>query len=151
MAVAPALVVPSVEAIETLRTGLVVNWAFVLITAAFSAAHEFASASAQTAHDIWAAVWDDARTSISNVGFAFYLSAGSAFFGAVPFSRVNIRDHMFFTFVWAFFALLLIAIELAKARVQRGTSEGWTLSRIVAIPAGLAASVWVWYGASNLT
>lgn len=138
------------ETIEALRTGLVVNWAFIGVGAVFSAFHEYASATAKTTAELLHAVWIDAERSLVNVGFALYLSAGSAFFGAVPFAKVNLKDHTFFTFVWLFFALLLITIELAKARVRQGSSEGWTLSRILAIPLGGAVSLWVWAGASGL-
>ncbi len=135
------------EILEALRTGLAVNAILIVFAALISAAHQFAAADRS---NIKEAVLADLRTNGLNAGFAIYVASGSAFFGSVPFSKVELRDHVVFALVWILVFVSLMTIELAKARISDGTAEGWTLSRGIAVPTGLLFAYWVWSGAGGL-
>lgn len=132
-----------------LRVGLVVNLVLLVVAAVLSVAHEFAAVG-PTRRQIRRAVIDDIRRSWYNLGFGLYLSAGSAVVGCIPFTAANLDDHAVFVLTWTLIAVTLIGTELAKSRlVTRSASPSWTVSRLLAMPAGLASCYWVWSGAQN--
>ena len=131
-----------------LQTGLLVNLLLIFFAGVLTAVHEFAAAKRE---DINRKVRFDLERTLQNGGFAIYVASGSAFFGSIPVAKVDFGDHALFGVVWLFMFLALITIELAKARIVDGDSDGWTLSRKLAYPMGIAFVWWVWRGAGGLT
>jgi hypothetical protein len=131
---------------DPLRIGVTVNLAFLVIGFLVLVMMHVAL---KPRDQVTAVLKGELHGQLSHFGYSLYLVAGSGFFGSLPFSSLLLSEHSAFALSWAIILVVLLLIEMTKARFV-DASPTFSLSRILAIPCAVAFCYWVWTGAKWL-
>lgn len=133
----------NIDSCDSLRLGIRVNTIFLVLGIAVAAMMHI---SLFPPGEKLAAVRDEFAAQRVHAGYALFLIAGCAFFGAFPFRIVVSRVHVPFAFAWLFILSALLLIEMTSSHV-RSAIRPFTTSRKFAIAAAAAFNWWAWIGA----
>ncbi|MNJ42255.1 hypothetical protein D3C77_372160 [compost metagenome] len=86
-------------------------------------------------------------TQLVHSGYALYLVAGCAYFGAYAFSGIASKEHAPFGLIWLLLLTSLLLLEFIKARLDPPKNT-FSFSRRLSIPTALLFIYWVSVGAS---
>jgi hypothetical protein len=133
----------NIDSCDSLRLGISVNTLFLLLGIGVVAMMDI---SLFPPGKKLAAVTDEFKAQRAHAGYALFLVAGCAFFGAFSVKVVVSRLHVPFALAWLFILAALLLIEMTASHVRQ-VPKPFTMSRKLAIAAAAAFIWWAWIGA----
>lgn len=82
-------------------------------------------------------------------GYASFLIAGCAFFGAVTLTYQNMSNHWLFLMLWIIFFFIILLLEVVNGKMAKAPSTKLRPVQCFAFVTSLIANYWIWTGGAN--